>query len=341
MHLGSVRALTWVLAAWLSTHAVLAKEKRPLQIYFVDVEGGQSTLIVSPLGQSLLIDTGWSGFNGRDSDRIVAAAREAGVKQLDYVLITHYHRDHVGGVVQLAERMKIGTFVDHGPNQEDADVTREDYAAYQKVFGRVKHLVLSPGAGLPMTGITIRVLTAAGEHIPDPLPGAGEANPYCASEAVPPDDPTENARSLGILLTYGKFRMIDLGDLTKKKELELVCPNNRVGTVDLYVVTHHGFEQSNAKSIVWVLHPRVAVMDNGPHKGGSQQAWETVHNSPGLQDFWQLHYAVDAGRDHNVNEDFIANVDDKSDGNYIKVMAQADGSFVVTNSRTNHKKKYE
>ena len=267
-----VRAVTFVLVIWLSICPLQAK-KRSLQIYFVDVEGGQATLIVSPAGQSLLIDTGWAGFNGRDSDRIVAAARVAGVKQLDYLLITHYHRDHVGGVAQLADRMKIGTFVDHGPNQEDSDVTREDYAAYQKVLGRAKHLVLGPGDGLPMSGITIRALTAAGEHITDPLPGAGEANRYCSSEPAPPDDLTENARSLGILLAYGKFRMIDLGDLTKKKELALVCPNNRVGTVDLYVVTHHGFDQSNAKSIVWALHPRLAIMDNGPHKGGGPDAW--------------------------------------------------------------------
>ena len=335
-----VRAVTCVLVIWLSTSPLLAK-KRSLQIYFVDVEGGQATLIVNPAGQSLLIDTGWAGFNDRDSDRIMAAARVAGVKQLDYVLITHYHRDHVGGVAQLADRMKIGTFVDHGPNQEDSDVTREDYAAYQKVLGRAKHLVLGPGDGLPMSEITIRALTAAGEHITDPLPGAGEANRYCSSEPAPPDDPTENARSLGILLTYGKFRMIDLGDLTKQKELALVCPNNRVGTVDLYVVTHHGFDQSNAKSIVWALHPRVAIMDNGPHKGGGPDAWQSVHDSPGLQDFWQLHYAIDAGQDHNVPEQFIANLDDKSDGNYIKVMAQSDGSFVVTNSRTNHQKNYE
>jgi competence protein ComEC len=134
--------------------------------------------------------------------------------------------------------------------------------------------------------------------------------------------------------------MIDLGDLTKKRELELVCPNNRVGTVDLYVVTHHGFDQSNAKAIVWALHPRVAIMDNGPHKGGSPEAWQTVHDSPGLQQLWQLHYAIDAGKDHNVLDAFIANVDDKSDGNFLKVLAQADGSFEVSNSRNHHKRKY-
>src|SRR5207253_636064 len=254
------RALTFVLVIWLSTCPLLAK-KRSLQIYFVDVEGGQATLIVSPAGQSLLIDTGWPGFNGRDSDRIVAAARVAGVKQLDYLLITHYHRDHVGGVAQLADRMKIGTFVDHGPNQEDSDAAREDYAAYEKVVAKARRIMVRAGDGIPIKGLTVRVLTAAGEHIADPLPGAGEANMYCDSEPNAAPDPSENARSLGVLITYGKFRFIDLGDLTKKKELELACLNNSVGKVDLYLVTHHVLDQSNAMAIVWGLHPRVAVMN--------------------------------------------------------------------------------
>ena len=338
---GSARPFLFFLIFWLSAQHAQAADKRRLQIYFVDVEGGQATLIVSPAGQSLLIDTGWSGFDGRDSARILAAAKAAGVKQLDYVLITHYHRDHVGGVVQLADLIKIGTFLDHGPNLEDSNITREDYAAYEKILPRAKHLVLSPGAGLAMSAVTIRVLTSAGRHITDPLPGAGEFNPNCLSEIAPPDDPTENAQSLGVLLTFGKFRMTDLGDLTKKKELELVCPNNRVGKVDLYVVTHHGFDSSNAKAIVWAQHPRAAIMNNGPHKGGAPEAWQIVHDSPGLQDLWQLHYAVDAGQDHNVSEQFIANMDEKSDGNYIKVVADVNGSFVVSNSRNKFAKKYE
>lgn len=337
----SVVTLLFFLILWLCPNPAQAKEKRRLQIYFVDVEGGQATLIVSPAGQSLLIDTGWSGFDGRDSSRILAVASAAGVKQLDYVLITHYHRDHVGGVVQLADRIKIGTFLDHGPNQEDSVITREDYAAYEKILPRANHLVLSPGAGIPMSSLTLRVLTSAGKHVTDPLPGAGEFNPNCMPDVAPPDDPTENAQSIGVLLTYGKFRMIDLGDLTKKKELELVCPNNRVGKVDLYVVTHHGFATSNAKAIVWALHPRVAIMDNGPHKGGAPEAWQIVHDSPGLQDLWQLHYALDSGQDHNVSEQFIANVGEKSDGNYIKVVADTDGSFVVSNSRNKYTKKYK
>lgn len=318
----------------------LAKAPRPLQIYFIDVEGGQATLVVSPSRESMLIDTGWPDFNGRDAERIVRAAKAAKLKQIDYVLITHYHRDHVGGVTQLAERMKIGTFVDHGPNLEDSDAAREDYAAYEKVVAKARRIMVRAGDGIPIRGLTVRVLTAAGEHIADPLPGAGEANTYCDSEQEAAADATENARSLGVLITYRKFRFIDLGDLTKKKELELACLNNLVGKVDLYLVTHHGLDQSNAKAIVWGLHPRVAIMNNGSHKGGSPEAWQTVHDSPGLEDLWQLHYAEDAGKEHNTGEKFIANSGGK-DGNYIKVAAEPDGRFTVENSGNRFRKDYK
>jgi len=200
--------------------------------------------------------------------------------------------------------------------------------------------MVSAVAGIPIKGLTVRVLTAAGEHISDPLPGAGEANMYCDSEPDAPPDPSENARSLGVLITFGKFRFIDLGDLTKKKELELACVNNLVGKVDLYLVTHHGLDQSNAKAIVWGLHPRVAIMNNGAHKGGNPEAWQTVHDSPGLEDLWQLHYSEDAGKEHNAEEKFIANSGGK-DGNYIKVAAEPDGTFIVENSGNRFRKQYK
>jgi competence protein ComEC len=165
------------------------------------------------------------------------------------------------------------------------------------------------------------------------LPGVGEANPYCASESEPQADTSENAQSIGMLFTYGKFQFLDLGDLTKKKELELVCPNNLIGKVDLYLTTHHGAAADNPKALVWALHPRVAILNNGAHKGGSPEAWQIVHDSPGLAGFWQLHYAADTDKGHNVNDDFIANLDAKSDGHYIKVVALANGTFKVTNSR--------
>ncbi|HXN22584.1 MAG TPA: MBL fold metallo-hydrolase [Candidatus Dormibacteraeota bacterium] len=318
----------------------VAAAPKPLDIYFIDVEGGQATLVVNPSGQSILFDTGWPGFEGRDADRIAAVANAVGVQQIDYLVITHFHRDHVGGVAQLANRMKIGTFVDHGPNREDSAVTREDYAAYEKVVGKNSRRSLRPGDQIPLRDIQVRVLAADGQHISAALPGAGQPNPRCVSEPETSVDPTENARSLGVLITYGKFRFLDLGDLTKKKELELVCPNNLIGVVDLYLTTHHGGDTSNPKALVQELRPRVAVMNNGARKGGSPAAWEIIHNSPGLADLWQLHYAVEAGKDHNVPEAMIANVDEKCEGKYLKVSAQPNGTFTILNSRNKFEKAY-
>jgi beta-lactamase superfamily II metal-dependent hydrolase len=335
-----IGAITAVAIVMLTAMAH-AKRVPDLHLYFVDVEGGQATLIVSPSGESLLIDTGWSGFDGRDADRIVKAAHAAGLKQIDYVLVTHYHIDHVGGVPQLASRMKIGAFVDHGPNLEDSDDTRRDYAAYEKAVGKTRRIVVKPGDGLPFQDITVRVLSAAGEVLDKPLPLAGLANPYCASEPRPPQDTTENGRSLGVLITYGKFRALDLGDLTKDQELRLACPNNLIGHVDLSVVTHHGHTASNAKALVWAVQPRVAIMDNGAHKGASPDAWETVHSSPGLEGLWQLHYAADSGKDHNVAEPQIANLEDGTDGNGLEVTVRSDGSFEVVNARNGVKKEYK
>jgi competence protein ComEC len=337
-----------VLVAVLSLCAVLVlpgdgaatPSGRPLQIYFIDVEGGQSTLVVSPSGESLLIDTGWPGYEGRDADRILVAAHQAGITQLDYVLITHYHRDHVGGVPQLVDGIKVGTFVDHGPNLEDSAVTRTDYAAYEKAIAGHAHVIVKPGWGIPIKGIEVKVLSAAGEHITSPLPGGGQANSYCASESAAEADSTENARSVGVLITYGRFRFLDLGDLTKKKEIELACPNDLLGTVDLFLVTHHGADLSNPKALDWALHPRVAVIDNGPRKGSSPAAWQIVHDSPGLEDLWQLHYAEESDKAHNVEPDRIANVKENSEGKYIKVSAETDGTFTVTNGRTGLQKTY-
>ena len=333
-----------LVLSFLVVSAVLAAaQARPsaLQIYSIDVEGGQSTLLVSPSGQSMLIDTGWAGFNGRDADRIVDAMKLAGVQRLDYVLITHYHADHVGGVPQLAEKVKIGTFVDHGENLEEADNVRKDFANYEATIAKTgaKRLTVKPGDRIPVSGLNIEVLTAGRKEISSPLPGAGQPNEACSSEPAQTDDPTENSASLGVLVTYGNFRFIDLGDLTKKKEIELVCPNNKVGKVDLYLVSHHGWDQSNTRALLQALHPRVAIMNNGAHKGGSPDAWQTVHDSPGLEDLWQLHYAADSDKAHNSRDDLIANTGE-AEGNYIKVVAHQDASFEVTNSRNKFSQHY-
>lgn len=332
---------TFILA--LLCPAALLQAAKSLEMFFIDVEGGQSTLILSPSGQSLLIDTGWRGFDGRDADRIARAARLAKVKRIDYVLITHYHRDHVGGAPQLADRMKIGTFIDHGPNMEDDKVVKTDYADYVKLLQRpeIQHLVVKPGDTLPIKDITVQVLTAAGEHIQNPLPGAGQPNSFCASSPKRDADPTENARSLGTLITFGDFRLLDLGDLTWNKELELMCPNNPIGTVDVYLTTHHGLDQSGSPAVVDAVHPRVAIMNNGARKGGSPPAWQIIKDAPQLEDFWQIHYSMEGGKDHNVPDSFIANVDEHCQGDYLKLTAQSDGSFTVYNSRNKFQKTYK
>lgn len=316
-------------------------QAKDLQIYFIDVEGGQATLLVAPSGQSLLVDTGWPGNNHRDADRISEAMKDAGVKQIDYVMITHYHPDHVGGMPQLIQQIKVREFIDHGPNQENDEMAPEGYDAYLKHMGQSKHVVAKPGSRIPVQGLTVQVLSAGGNLISTPMPGAGQPNPYCASEPQWPADHTENAASEGVLVTYGDFRFVDLGDLTKAKELGLVCPKNLIGTVDLFLVSHHGMQFSNTKSLVDALHPRVAIMENGAAKGDSPEAWQTVHDSPGLQDLWQLHYTAASGVDHNVAKDEIANLDGDSDGHFIKVTAQIDGTFTVLNSRNKNQRTYK
>jgi len=188
----------------------------------------------------------------------------------------------------------------------------------------------------------VQVLTADGDEIADPLAGAGQANPLCADAKLREPDPTENARSVGTLITFGKFRALDLGDLTWNKEHELMCPANKIGTVDLYIVSHHGWDQSGSAALVHAIHPLVAIMDNGAHKGGSPEAWQTIHSSAGLEDIWQLHYAIDGGKDNNTPDTFIANTDEVGDtGNWIRVTVHPDGSFAVYNQRNKYSKTYE
>jgi beta-lactamase superfamily II metal-dependent hydrolase len=331
-----------------------------LVIYTIDVEGGQSTLLVSPTGASLLVDTGWPSVNGGDPDpyqqglhkmglpdedardvkRIQAAMADAGITKIDYLLITHFHLDHAGGVTNLVQRVKVGEFLDHGENREDDDFTRHDYAAYIKAIGTTPRRIVHPGDSIDLPGLTTIVITSDGKHIAA-VPGVKpEPNPYCASEPHWDLDSTENPRSAGILVRYGKFRFLDLGDLTKAKEIPLVCPDNLIGQVDLYLVNHHGFNLSNSRAFVDAIHSRVAIMDNGAHKAGNPEAWQIVHESPGLEDLYMLHTAEDSDAAHNSSDSLIANLKGGSDGAYFKVSASTDGSFSVTNSRTGQTKNY-
>jgi competence protein ComEC len=323
--------------------AAAAEKSKTLQIYFVDVEGGQATLFVTPEGKSLQIDTGWPGSDGRDADRIVAAAKLAGIAKIDFVLLTHYHVDHTGGVPQLAAKIPVGTFIDHGENREPGDAdTQRAWQAYQALLakGNFKRIIAKPGDDLPVVGVQVKVISADGALLEKPLPGAGGANPACNTAPQPPADQTENARSLGVLLTFGKLRILDLGDLTKDKERELVCPVNRLGRIDVYVVSHHGWSQSNSPLFLDSIAPRVAIMDNGASKGGSPSSWGAIEKSPRLEDLWQLHFSDEGGALHNVADSFIANSTGPDAGNYLKLTAFSDGSFDVYNARTQATKHY-
>jgi len=311
-----------------------------LDVYFIDVEGGQSTLFVTPSGKSMLVDTGWPGFNGRDAERISSVAKTAGVTRIDYLVITHYHTDHVGGVPQLAERIPIGTYVDHGRNVETGKEADDLFHAYAQARDRASHLIVRAGDKIPVEGIEVRVVSAAGEGLQRPLAGAGAPNPFCAATKPREVDPSENARSVAMLISFGKFRMVDFGDLTWNKELGLVCPNNKLGTVDVYLSTHHGLDQSNAPAMVDVLHPRVAITNNGATKGGSEEAMHTIRTSPGIEDVWQLQYAQNATKENNAPEPFIVNVDQDASVSWIKLSAGSDGGFTVTNSRNGKTKTY-
>jgi competence protein ComEC len=328
-----------ILPIMLAAAAVAAG--KDLTIHFVDVEGGQATLLVTPRGESLLVDAGWPGFDGRDADRIVAAAKKAGLSKIDYLVMTHYHTDHVGGFEQLADRFPVLNFVDHGENVETSRGAENLNKSYAKAYAKGKRLSLKPGDKIPLQGVDVRVVAANGERIQSPLKGAGSQNPYCSAAPRKENDPTENARSLGILVEYGRFRFVDLGDLTWNKEIDLVCPANLLGKVDVYLTTHHGSDQSGPAAIVHALAPRVAIMNNGARKGGSPPAVQVVKQSPGLEDLWQIHFAVAGGKENNTTEMQIANLEEKCQGKGLTVVAKNDGSFTVTNEGNGHSKSYK
>ena len=342
---------------------------KTLDIYVVDVEGGNATLFVSASGESLLMDTGNGGAAAvRDADRIMAAVKDAGLTQIDHLITTHWHGDHFGAMSELARRIPIRHYIDHGPSvqsQPASDVFLKD--TYPGLYGKAKRTIAKPGDRIPIAGLDWRIVTSAGQAIKTPLSGAGQPNPYCATYKPQEVDSTENAQSVGSVITFGSFRAVHLGDLTWNKEFDLMCPTNRIGTADVFFVSHHGQPVSNAEVLVHALQSRVAIMNNGTRKGGQPPAMRIIHSAPRLEDLWQVHFSTLSGQEHTPPGLFIANnIDDQPDAMpvapmappqpgpgsppapvhngaayWIKVSAQQDGSFAVTNARNGFSKTYK
>jgi competence protein ComEC len=325
---------------------------RTLDIYFIDVEGGQSTLLVTPARQTLLVDAGFpSGgtfdsrpgdpLKARDPQRILAVAKVAGVSRIDYLLVTHFHGDHVGGVPELAQLMPIGTFIDHGGVNDDAGSvagTLAMYQAYAAVRARGQHLEARPGDRLPLIGVYITVVSSATATLVAPLAGAGSgANAACPPSGIPAQEVTENPRSTGFLLQFGRFRFLDVGDLSGAPLFSLACPSDRIGPVDVYLVAHHGGADAADPSLFAAVRPRVAILDNGAVKGGAAETLKTLHAVSGTET-WQLHRSEAKGAT-NFADERIANLSEAT-SNWIKLSASEDGSFAVTNGRTGATTRY-
>lgn len=354
-----------LLVTSLSTAQTSASKS--LDIYVIDVEGGNSTLFVTPARESLLIDTGNAGAAAaRDAGRIMEAVKAAGLQQIDHLITTHWHGDHFGGLANLAGQVPIREFIDHGPNVQPGELADTFLQqTYPKLYAKAKHTVVKPADKIALAGLDVRVVTSAGQTIKTPLPGAGKPNPYCA-DFKPGENNAEDPQSVGIHVTFGKFRTVHLGDLTKNKEFELMCPADRIGPVDVLLGLHHGQASSNSEVLVHALHPRVAIMNDGTRKGGEPDVMKIVHSAPGLEDLWELHFSVLSGQEYSVPGMFIANTIDEPQtalpiapitppppgpgappapvhngtSYWIKVSAQQDGSFTVTNARNGFTKSY-
>jgi len=331
------------VAVVLAATVVLPAQSGQLAIYWIDVEGGAATLIVTPAGQSLLIDTGNATPDDRDAKRIHEAALQAGLKKIDLLVTTHFHGDHVGGAAALAKLMPIERFFDHGDSIETQNPQDAERWESYKALSAGKRTIVKPGGRIPLRGAEAVVVSSNGAVLARPINGGGP-NPLCQGAARKDPDATENARSVGVLVTYGKFTFLDLGDLTWNTEMDLACPENKVGAVSLFQATHHGFyrDNSGAPAHVMALRPRVVVVNNGPHKGLHAGAWETIQKIPRLEGVWQVHLSLDADKNHNTGDEMIANPEPTNEckGKSLKASVAPSGAFTLTNSRNAFSKTY-
>lgn len=335
-----------------------AQPQGNLEIYWIDVEGGASTLFVAPDGQSLLFDTGYAGNGDRDARRIFAAAQRAGLKRIDHLVISHWHADHEGGLEALSKLIPIGHFYDHGDAVQPEDRVRLEN--YELIAG-ANRTSLRAGDTIPFDGIQTRVVVSEGPVIATPI-NDGAPNPLCTNAAQMEPAAPENIRMVGLSFSYGRFKMASLGDLDWSRELQLVCPVNKLGTVNLYTINRHGtLADSGSPALLGAVRPQVIVVNNGPRKGLGQKddrakpipvpgaapyeqnSYLRMVKTPGVQDVWQLHLSMlDSDPAHNAKPDLIANLKEGADdqGNWIHASVSADGRFTIDNPRTGFRKTY-
>ena len=360
--------------AFLGLSVATAQAQAPttrttLDIYVVDVEGGNATLFVTPSGESVLMDTGNVAPDAarRDAARIVAAVKDAGLTQIDPLITTHWHGDHFGGMAEFERQVPIRHYIDHGDSVQPQPANTEFLAnVYPGLVAKARRTIVKPGDRIQLRDLDWQIFASAGEVIRTPLRGAGQANPYCANHTPQDADPTENAQSVSSMITFGRFRVAHLGDLTWQKEFDLMCPVNRIGLVDLFIVSHHGQPISNAPVLVHAIKPRVAIINNGTRKGGQPDAMRIINAAPGLEDVWQIHFSQLSGQEYTVPGMFIANLTDEplpampvqpiaapapgpnappppahnGPAFWFKVQAKQDGSFTVSNQRNGFTKAY-
>jgi competence protein ComEC len=347
-----LRACLTVIVAVLAIGACTTRPES-LDIYFVDVEGGQATLVVTPAGETLLIDAGYPGQGkrdptpgdpnvARDARRIAAAAADANVAKIDYLLVTHFHGDHFGGAMELAQLIPIGTFIDQGTEASEVSSSARTLGliqAYKKVREQHRYMMPTVGERLPLQDVEITIVSSAGNILESPIDVAGAANPACDRPLPVPGTNPENPRSTGILLRFGEFRFLDLGDLVGQPLSDLVCPTNRIGAVDVYLVSHHGGADAADPATLAAFRPRVAVLNNGAKKGGEAPIFDVLRNAEALEDVWQIDLSAQEGAE-NFPSAFIANLDTETE-HWLRISAYKDGSFRVFNKRTGKWKRYD
>ena len=340
-----------------------------LDIYVIDVEGGNATLFVPPSGESVLMDTGNVAPDAarRDAARIMAAVKDAGLTRIDHLITTHWHGDHFGGMAELAKQIPILHYIDHGPTVQPQPASTEFLdRVYPDIVAKARRTIAKPGDTIQVAGLDWQIVASAKQTITTSLRGAGQANPYCAGFTPQEDDTTENAQSVSSVVGFGRFRVVHLGDLTWNKERDLMCPMNRIGTADLFIVSHHGQPISNSPVLVHAIRPRVAIINNGTRKGGQPDAMRVINSAPGLEDVWQIHFSQLSGQEYTVPGMYIANTFDdqfaampvqpisapaaganappapahNGPAYWFKVQANRDGSFSVSNQRNGFSKTY-